>query len=155
MIRLCNFCLSKLNELDATILPKEDDEEPRTFVVAIERLYPFFDSVSQTQKLSVDLLADDDVMQEDIDAVDQYSCRNCHRVISNNVQCYVFRGREIDKQEEDDIPDGVVMVVTVGRFSRFDIPSVDDVRAAVSEMVEFSVPGGEGKVQDPTRAFEW
>jgi len=155
MIRLCNFCLSKLSELDATILPKVEGEEQRSFVVAIERLYPFFDNVSQTQKLSIDLIADDDITQDDVDAVDQYSCRNCHRVISNNVQGYVFRGREVDKQEEDDIPDGVVMVITVGRFSRFDIPTVDDVRAAVSEMIEFSVPGGAGRSQDPSRDFEW
>lgn len=148
MIRLCNFCLRELEELDATILPKVGGEEPRTFVVKMERLYPFFDPETQKQSLSVDFIADDDVTQDDVDAVDQYSCRHCHRVLSNNVQCYVFRGEEIEKGEPDDVPDGVVMVITMGRFSRFDIPAVDDVRSAVADKVRFS---GEGA----SRVFEW
>jgi hypothetical protein len=144
-----------LDELDATILPKVEGEEARTFVVTVQRMYPFYDHTTQTHKLSVDLIADDDIHQADVNQVDQYSCRHCHRLLSNNVQCYVFRGEELKKGEDDDMPDGAVMVVTVGRFARFDIPTIDDIRDAISELVEFSVPDGQGRIQDPARTFEW
>lgn len=150
MIRLCNFCLRKLQELDATILPKDEGQEPRSFVVTLKRLYPYFDTATQKQTLSVELLADSDLYQQDIDAIDQYACHECKHVLSNNVQCYVFRGTQVEPDgDQDDMPDGAVMVVTLGRFSRFDIPTVDAVRAAVAGMIEFASDGGGGSL------FEW
>ena len=170
MITLCIHCLRPIEKLTATILPPSPNDptatprDAKTFTVSVQKLHATFVQSTGKAELMLDVITDEPgITPDDVNAVDQFSCVNCGKILNPQIHCYTVRGREINpspaanaSDAEKDVPSGYVMVATMGANSRFDLRTQQEVKDAVQDLVEFD-DSGERKSTDsnPQADFQW
>ena len=165
MITLCVHCLNPIKEIRATIFPEDAEapephgREPRSFDLKVQKLYSSFREDTGTTELMLNVVTDEGIAPEDVQAVDQLSCIACGEILDNQVHCCMIRGKEVeldpDEDLDEDLPTGYVLVATMGAASRFDLRSFKEIREAVKGLIEFDTSDQQVSGFDLQEDFEW